>query len=521
MNILQTPKRCFQASLTLMLTLLFAACGRQAEPYPRELVVADSLCETDPRVAAMLLDSIGKDTAAMSVAARMYYRLLLIRAADKNFVTHTSDSAILPVLNYYQGGGDSRLLPVAYYYAGRVARDMNDYLRALDYFLEAAERLTDESRMSMKGRAYSQIGNLFFFQQLFRQELAYHKKATACFVKDNNEKSLVYNYNDIACAYYNNSQTDSATAYFNKALNLAKKLEDPHLVSFTNICLAAFYKEEGRYEDMHRSLLNVTDIRNDFSRSAYYSMCAEYYKHQGTTDSVLYYCERLQQMGTLYAQKEAASLLMKIYQRLQENDSISKYAEIYRLCTDSVQKITRTATVSHSESQYKDKKIESLKDTISYQKHSFLFCLMTMLLAFAVVGRIIYKKRMKREEQLPTVNGQKDDVAAERMNAKDLAWHITNGPSHLSPSDWEKIEADFDKLYPQFRKKLAAEVKRISTKDMNICILLKLGLTAHQIADLECLSVEGIYTSCRRMHKKAGHEEAGYKEWVKHIENIQ
>lgn len=114
----------FSHILLCSLLPLLCACGPQR--YPSSLTLADSLASVRPDSALALLESLERDTADMPLAHRMYYRLLCIKAADKAYLPHPSDSLIRPVLHYYMEDGDKRLLPEAYYYAGRVYRDLGD-----------------------------------------------------------------------------------------------------------------------------------------------------------------------------------------------------------------------------------------------------------------------------------------------------------------------------------------------------------------------------------------------------------
>ena len=121
----------------LLYGLLLLLCACEPRRYPSSLVTADSLASVCPDSALVLLAALEPDTARMPLAHRMYYRLLCVKAADKAYLPHTSDSLIRPLLHYYMEDGDPRLLPEAYYYAGRVYRDLGNDLQALDYFEEA------------------------------------------------------------------------------------------------------------------------------------------------------------------------------------------------------------------------------------------------------------------------------------------------------------------------------------------------------------------------------------------------
>ena len=98
--------------LSLLFSLLLLGCGGKHH-YPTVLLMADSLCEVNPKAAIDTLDRLEKPMAQAPEPDRMYYRLLCIKAADKAYIPHTSDSLIRTVLDYYEHGGDPSLLPTA------------------------------------------------------------------------------------------------------------------------------------------------------------------------------------------------------------------------------------------------------------------------------------------------------------------------------------------------------------------------------------------------------------------------
>ena len=76
-------------------------------------------------------------------ATQMYYQLLTIKAKDKAYITHTSDSLIKNVVKYYEERKDRERLQETYYYAGRVYRDMGDEPQALEHLQKAIEKTKD------------------------------------------------------------------------------------------------------------------------------------------------------------------------------------------------------------------------------------------------------------------------------------------------------------------------------------------------------------------------------------------
>ena len=88
-----------RTKLTVALAVLFfllASC--RPVHYPQALLVADSLCAAHPQRALEWLDSLRPRMEQERKGVRMYYDLLCIKAQDKAYMPHTSDSLIQAVL---------------------------------------------------------------------------------------------------------------------------------------------------------------------------------------------------------------------------------------------------------------------------------------------------------------------------------------------------------------------------------------------------------------------------------------
>mgnify|MGYP003314410296 FL=1 len=87
--------------LIIFSILLLAACTNSAlRTQHSQLAKADSLCSVQPDSALALLSQLESEMQQADKATRMYYQLLCIKASDKAYITHTSDSLIQEVLQY-------------------------------------------------------------------------------------------------------------------------------------------------------------------------------------------------------------------------------------------------------------------------------------------------------------------------------------------------------------------------------------------------------------------------------------
>ncbi|MDE6768541.1 MAG: hypothetical protein K2J78_02320, partial [Muribaculaceae bacterium] len=95
-----------------------------------------------PNDALTRLSSINPDS--LSEADRHYFDFLSIKAKDKAYITHTSDSLIRDVIDYASSHQKEGYYTEALYYGGRVYSDLGDYPTALQYFQETLDLLPED-----------------------------------------------------------------------------------------------------------------------------------------------------------------------------------------------------------------------------------------------------------------------------------------------------------------------------------------------------------------------------------------
>ncbi|MDE6268689.1 MAG: amino acid ABC transporter permease, partial [Muribaculaceae bacterium] len=125
--------------LPIILIALILAAGCSRRPADARLLHAAAISDSLPDSAAAIVAAI--DPATLSGADRPFRDLLAVKAADKTYATHTSDSLILSVLAYAEAHPSCGFLPEARYYAGRVLSDLGDYPTALRHFQSALDVL--------------------------------------------------------------------------------------------------------------------------------------------------------------------------------------------------------------------------------------------------------------------------------------------------------------------------------------------------------------------------------------------
>ena len=380
----------------LCVLLCLSAC--RPKPYPSLLLVADSLASVLPDSACALLASYAADTADEPLYVRMYYRLLCIKAKDKAYIVHMSDSAILPVVTYYEQHKRLPHLPEAYYYAGRVYRDLGDAPQALAYFQRALDAMREDEDMVLRSRIYSQMGVLLKQQNLYFEALDAYRQSLECFKVLKDSANIAYTYSLLGGLFLNLEQQDSTVFYYRNSYKLCRLLNRTDLENEIQSQLARFYVEQEQYEAAHFALQRALRNVARFNQSGIYSIAADYYHKVGQIDSAQWYYDKLLSCGTLYVQEWANRGLAEI--TLAEGKTIPAARYLYQalLLGDSIRKLTKTDEVRNAHSHYnyqlREQENQRLKLQNLRQRQTNVAILVVFVL-FACGGTLYYLHRRK------------------------------------------------------------------------------------------------------------------------------
>lgn len=388
---------------------LLMACSHQR--YPSVLLTADSLCSTIPDSAVTLLNSLELEMKQADKATRTYYQLLSIKAADKAYITHTSDSLIQEVLQYYIRRDDHRHLPEAYYYAGRVCRDLGDAPQALDYFQKAIETLPAEGEYELKSRIYSQMGTLFYYQQMYEEALKCTRKCYDIDILRNDSIGLIYDLRDIADIYRKFNKEDSALIHYQSAYSICKQMGRENMYGMILSQMVALYHQKGDFEMAKKLLHETLRYVNNPNFSSTYSIVAKLYHAMGMTDSATYYYKALLDAGTIYAKEVAHKGLAEIALNQNDKQAITSHLNSYLILHDSIIDMTQTETLHQMQSLYnyqlREKENHQLENEIEKKEKligNILFFLLMLSASFAIYYQ--YSRRKRGELKLQNLRIQ-------------------------------------------------------------------------------------------------------------------
>lgn len=348
-------------SILLMSVLIsaFYACDHRGKPYPATLSRIESLADTNPEEARPLLDRLRDSLSLFDEEQRMYYDLLDLKVNDKMYVRHTSDSLIKRITAFYETYGDRDKLLESYYYMGRVYRDLNDAPEALKYFQKALDVAGDTRKYRLLSNVYSQMGTLYFYQNVYEEAIRMHEKAAQYKLLKGDSTSLSLVMRDIARVYDAINKNDSAVLYYQKAADIAKEIGLVHRYSGISTELGDLHREMGLYDKALECLFE--SLKDSVGRNMYptYSTLGHIYLEVGRLDSADYYLRRCLDSPDLYVRDAIYEYLSLLYERRLNYREAIRYVRLGQQVQDSIRKITDSEEIRKMASLYNYQKRET------------------------------------------------------------------------------------------------------------------------------------------------------------------
>jgi len=394
-----------QLVIIILSILLLSACRNREHVQFEKLQHIDSIAEINADSAVAMIKIINRDTL-LGNDNKYYFDLLEIRSNDKAYIAHTSDSAILSVINYFENHDFNDLLPVAYYYGGRVYSDLGDAPQALEYFQKALDCENISEFNHLKGKISSQMGQLFINTHLFNHAREKFKDAINIYISTNDSLSLIYNYNNLGTTYKWLDMPDSSIYFTTKALNVATQIAPNSEICLLMQChVAAFYAHKKEYNRAKIELEKCIDKLSSQNNKAYsYSIACDIYCNLNEFEKAQFYATELLK----YNKNDSSALGSYISIAKKYNNQILLYTHLdqFLASVDSLNLATTKEAIIHQNSlyNYQIRERENNKLKQEAQEHRlYLYITISGICILALLLFIFYqqsRQKIHKKQQL-------------------------------------------------------------------------------------------------------------------------
>lgn len=376
--------------------LLFAGCRHTAtDPAIQR---AGQLADTLPAQTLAILDSI--DSSALTGHDLFLHQFLTVKARDKQFITHTSDSLLLLALDYAENHRSSVNYPEVLYYAGRVYTDIGDYPTALDYYHQALDEIPENHDLELRAKVLSNISTVYYACFLYDEAAQYLRQSMKIDSILCDTLNLIYDLTDLSqICYYCQDYQNSAEVH-KQALALAE-IKYPELTAEQYVDIARIKMQIGEIDSALLYIRdNVYNVDPNTSGNHALATAAEIYLSAGIPDTAYMYANELMACDDPLCKSRAYTVLLNpALADYVPRDSIYPYSKaIIRSTRKSLDKNGSKLTLIKS-SQY-NYDIHKRERIIAEQHFQKLFkWSVTGVIVILIALIIILFMRLKNKQQ--------------------------------------------------------------------------------------------------------------------------
>ena len=569
--------------------LSVVSCGQQAAD--RDIAAADSLSEAAPQRAMTLIDSL-EGESAMNKSRHM--KLLLLKAKVRNkLAMPMSTDSLKDIADYFDKHGDSNERMLAYYILGCAYFDGKDAPMALQYFHEAAAKAdTTDSSCDFKNlsRIYTFLGEILYKHLSPENALIAQKQAIKYAKLAKDTLNAICGYQRLTETYYYLGKYDSVISISDKSSKLFRKYGYinyaassygiPIFIMVENgetnkvkPYLRIYEKESGLYDTKVNKVKKGHEIH-------YYikGMC---YLNEDKLDSAEYFFRKeLNETSDYNNHQAAAKGLYMLYKKRCNNDSVTKYAEMWNAATDSAYARMSTEHLQQMQAMYNYNANKLLADKKNKEAITYKYWSIILIFAFTLSICIILLIQQKRKKDI-AINQQlnakntmnllllekkekeldhaicakiKDEklikqktAEIEELNKKICelcgdSWkeqnvssikgnilnialiehlHVLSGTSRKATyEDKKQLISYAERNMPNFMNYLNIRKNKLSDIEILICILIKFKFITSEITCLLDISSQRLTTTRRRLNNKIFGNTGGAKDFDYSIKRI-
>ena len=387
-NISENIKTPILALILLHFLIMWTPGCSHPEPNAALTRVA-GIVSDDPKTAMVMLDSI--DSRKLSDADRHFHDFLTVKARDKAFVTHESDSLIIDVIDYYSSHPQRPIYTEALYYGGRVYTDLGDYPTALQYYQKTLENLdTSSDTTDLKGRLNSQIAMLLETLRLYDKAISYYNVVLNQKLEEQDSAVIVYTLQRLGGIWHEMGEQDRADSILYLSLKYSVSLPD-YFSAMSRVLLASVKQEKGDLKAALNLIRNTPKLVEPVSKNTALAHAADIYLAAGIIDTAYIYAHELITRDDMTNKKTGYRILTSSELRKHLHpDTLNQYFSDYKQILEEYFNDNRNELALLQESQYNYRlhergRLKALKDRDTMRWFTVGFAFLGVILALTVL----------------------------------------------------------------------------------------------------------------------------------------
>lgn len=416
-----------------------------------------------------------------------------------------------------------------------------DYSTNISYLLEVIENKQVKQNDKILAIAFNNLAVLYLEIGDLDSYLKFMLRSIKINEDIGNLYNLVMNYNNLGSYYRKIDELELASEYYLLAYNELEKLNYPMLKAQNLTNRANIFEQNGDYTQAEKLFLACEFI------------CEKHHIEYGKLLSAL-------NLGNLYRlwgrfeqseiklnqgyvlaldlniKRERALALQRMSWLERDRNNFKKafdFQSRYQALNDSLvnESIQNQAAELNKkyESARKDLEIISLSDQKLQHQYTVVLMLVALLVLLVSMQWLKNKQRLtqisllvseeKNRHNQEVLTVRKQDLMEQTMDKIVLQQHLDdlfikiekNNNSAILQSarsikkkntPWDGMTEKFKMLHPEFMEKLSGDHPNLTRNDLELCSLIKMNLSTKEIAQIQNITVESVFTKKYRIAKK-------------------
>ena len=430
----------------VLLSVILTCCDRAEDQrlLRVERIVNDSL-----ESATALFESINPDS--LSERDRYLHDFLSVKIADKNYVTHTSDSLILRVIDHEESHkGDGRYAE-ALYYGGRVYSDLGDYPTFLKYFQQSLELLPEDTdNLRLRSTVLSQTGSLLESLRLFNEAIPYIQSSLDISRRLGDSVNAIYDLQLLGAVYLRAEQFEEAEKYLEESI-AEMSGSNAQLLPISKMYLAQVKYRKGEIDSALNLIRDTPDNVSDECRNYALITASKVYLAAEKYDSAFIYAKELISSDMQMNKTDGYHFLLSELNDRLDTDSLLQYVLNYRDFIESTYDENEAQLTINQQNLYNyqlhdqaRQKAEQHNIRLHYWIGGCVFVIMAMGIALLSFKNREQKHIMDHQKALRNIEKLKRELSIIKDSVQeDNVWKDT------SPEITDDTELDMEEDIPE------------------------------------------------------------------------
>ena len=383
---MQNEKSMKKIAWILVVIAMIAGCSEARHPLLKE---AADIVHQRPDSALALISRV--DTASLSEADRMEYRLLKIMTDYIVLHQADGDSLITTCVDYYDKHGDAWHRGRAYYYRGGIRRHLlgRTFDAIKDY--KVAETIAEDADDELlKNMVYDNLAYANYNCLNPLLILEYSQKYLESSRKMNDSVMILRSLQFCASAYAYMDQSDSAYACIFRSMDYID-LADSILRADIYHNIAAMYEQKGDTENARKYL---EKWKNDKSASSYkgYETMARLLEAQGHYQEAIDAARKCLTEKDPLVRSHSMEMLSKLYEKIGDKSAALDMKRQKDAFTDSVMKANHSLEIADWQQKYDEERSEKRV----HHRMMEMMCVIVIAVVLLVIGIWWHRRRIHK-----------------------------------------------------------------------------------------------------------------------------